>query len=581
MTENKSKKKAPLEMIRDLHRQRRELLAQEPVKAMGRILDGDHSVAMVHAFSEQDFHLLVHEIGPEDALPLLSLASDKQWEYIVDVDVWDRDRLNLITLSKWFDLLHRADPARMLGWLVQNRLELLEFYLFKNIEVRIREHDQEPSDFGKDWFTLDNHFYLRVIGDRSAETSDLGEIDKDQYRQLLEKLIHRLAATDHIAYQKILLEAVHIIPAESEEEAYRQRNVRLAEKGFLPFEEAVGIYQPLATEQLIGVDRDYTRKPKSDRRLSVTLYPAQLLKDKTDFTLALAGLDSVDALERIQSEFAGLCNRIIAADCRIVKSREELQQVVRKACGYLSIGLHTFADRPEGIASANEKLSSELIQRHLLEDIFRVGYGRALQLKWRARRWLDQAWFASQGLSLTFWGEDWLGVLGGVLVKKPLYFDNYRTGTLYRDFESHEEIKESDAVLREIIAVDDILSLSRVDPQPFSSYRFLTYKNFLLTLWAQEFLGLSNTAAPLNLERFGQFFEQLWTSGATPGKIRQSMRESFLKWLASRSGLEAEQVSVNLAGTLEKLFLELEDEYGAVQAKDLDPRFIHHFLIER
>jgi hypothetical protein len=500
---------------------------------------------------------------------------------MVDTEVWDRDRLNLVSLSKWFDLLHRSDPIRMLRWLVQSKLELLEYYLFKNVEVRIREHDQEPSDFGKDWFTVDNYFYLRISGYGSCETSDLGEIDKDRYHQLIEKLIHNLATADHITYQKILLEAVHIIPSESEEEAYRQRNVRLAEKGFLPFEEAIGIYQPLATEQLLGVDRDYTRRLSDDSHLAVTLYPAQLLKDKTEFTRALARLDSAAAAERIQSEFAGLCNRIIAADCRIVKSKEELHQIVRKACGYLSIGLHTLADRPEGKPPANEALSTEMIQRHLLEDIFRVGYGQALQLKWRAKRWLEQAWFASQGLSLTFWGEDWLGVLGGLLVKKPLYFDNYRTGTLYRDFESRQEIKASDAVLREIIAVDDILSLSRMDPQPYSSYRFLTYKNFLLTLWAQEALGLSATAEPLNIEHFGQFFEQLWTSGAKPGKIRRSMRESFLKWLASRSGLKAEQVSANLAGTLEKLFLELEDEYGAVQAKDLDPRFIQHFLIER
>jgi hypothetical protein len=582
MMEKEKRTDAPLKKIRALHQRRRQLMVLEPENALEQILESDNPAALVHSFSEQDFHLLVHDIGPEDALPLLSLASEKQWEYVVDAEVWNRDRLEMAAITRWLDLLHRSDPARMLRWLVQNKLELLEFYLFKNIEVRIREHDQDPSDFGKDWFSVDNHFYLRSISDPFLELSDLSEVDKQRYRRFLEKLIHGLAAADHITYQKILLEAVHIIPTESEEEAYRQRNVRMAEKGFLPFEEAVGVYQPLTVQQLTGAVGRRPRRPSSgDPTRSVTLYPVQLLKEKTDFARALARLDADAAIEGAQSEFAGLCNRIIAADCRKVKSREDLQQIVRKACGYLSIGLHALTDRPAAQPLAKEALSAELIRQHRLEDIFRVGYGQALKLKWRAQQWLNQAWFASKGLSLTFWGEAWLGVLGGVLVKKPLYFDNYRSATLYRDFESPEEIRQADAVLNEIIAVDELLSLSQIDPQPLASYRFLTYKNFLLTLWVRDHLGLSGPPAPLPLEAFRQFYQQLWIPDSHPGQIRQRMREAFLQWLAVQSGRREDLISANLAATLERLFLELEDEYGPVAAKDLDPRFIQHFLIER
>ena len=579
--EKEPRKHSALEKIRNLHQRQRKLMALEPEKALEQILDADDAVALVHAFSEQDFHLLLHDIGPEDALPLLSLASDRQWEYLMDVEVWDRDRIDIVALTRWLDLLQRSDPIRMLRWLVQNKLELLEFYLFKNVEVRLREHDQDPSEFGKDWFSLDNHFYLRIAGELSPRISEQGEIDKDRYRQFIEKLVHKLADADHITYQKILLEAVHIIPAESEEEAYRQRNVRLAEKGFSPFEEAVGVYQPLSAGELSKTARQRYRWPSHQKRLSEILYPAQLLNEKTEFARALTRIDSPAAIETVQSEFAGLCNRIIAADCRVVKRREELQQVVRKACGYLAIGLNALSDRPADTPSTAEKQSAGLIQRYRLEDIFRVGYGRALQLKRRARQWLNQAWFASKGLSLTFWGEAWLGVLGGVLVKKPLYFDNYRTGTMYRDFETPDEIHESEAILQQIIAVDDILSLADIDPEPVSSYRFLTYKNFLLTVWARNRLGLSTPPAPLSLEAFRQFFQRLWKPGSQPRQIRQSVRESFLQWLAIQSGLGAEQVSANLAETLESLFLELEDEYGPVKAEDLDPRFIQHFLLDR
>lgn len=579
--EKENDKNLALKKIRDLHHRRAAIMALEPEEALDQILDAEKPVALVHALSDQDLHMLVSDIGPEDSLPLLSLASERQWEFLVDAEVWDRDRLNLSALTRWLDLLHRSDPARMLRWLVRHKLELLELYLFSSIEVRIREHDQDPSEFGKNWFSVDNYFYLRIVRDTAPRVADRGEIDEDRRHQFLEKLIHNLAAADHITYQKILLEAVHIIPAESEEEAYRQRNVRLAEKGFLPFEEAVGVYQPLSPEQLSNIAGKHLPGDSPQQPLPATLYPAQLLEGNTDFTRALARLDSDAAIERVQSEFAGLCNRIIAADCRKVKNREDLQQVVRKACGYLCIGLQTLADGPGSRPEADDDRPADLIRRHLLEALFRVGYGRALDLKWRAQRWLKQAWFASKGLSLTFWGESWLGVLGGLLVKKPLYFDNYQTGTLYRDFETLEEIRASEAVLQEIINLDDILSLMQIDPRPLSSHRFLTYKNFLLTLWARSRLGLSEAPAALSLDQFKPFYRQLWTPESTPRQIDQRMRATFLDWLATQTGLRKDQVSANLAQTLESVFLELEDEYGPVQVKDLDPRFIQHFLIER
>ncbi len=67
---------------------------------------------------------------------------------------------------------------------------------------------------------------------------------------------------------------------------------------------------------------------------------------------------------------------------------------------------------------------------------------------------MDMAWFARQGLSLTFWDEGKLGVLGGLLVKKPLYFDNYQTGRrMYRDFGTVEDLKRAEATLDDVMAM--------------------------------------------------------------------------------------------------------------------------------
>ncbi len=47
------------------------------------------------------------------------------------------------------------------------------------------------------------------------------------------------------------------------------------------------------------------------------------------------------------------------------------------------------------------------------------------------------------------------------------------------------------------------------------------------------------------------------------------------------SGMHSHEITDKLGSVLESLFLEFEEEYGQVVIADLDPRFIHLFLIER
>ena len=567
--------------IADLNRQRKKLLALPPEKTMQRILESAQPTALVHSFPEQDLYFLIHDIGAEDALPLLALASDRQWEYVLDIETWHRDRLEPMALTRWFDLLYRADARRTVKWLIEQKTELLTLYLFKNIEVRVCEHDQDPSEFGEDFFTLDSVFYVRITGPLFASDSELGDIEKKNYRDFLTKLIQSLAAFDHVVYQALLFEAAHIIPTESEEEAYRLRNVRLAEKGFLPFEEAVGVYQPLTARQLAGRNHKILPRTAAEISVPVPLYPSGVLESGSIFSGALAKIETEAVLEQLQTEFAGLCNRIIAADFAPAHSKDDLQAVVQKANGFLSIGLETLGVETEAKGHSVSHLSAAMIQRHPLSDIFRVGYGRVLELKWRAQRWLDRSWFAGQGLSLTFWGENWLGVLGGLLVKKPMFFDNYVSGRMYRDFGTLDELRQTSAALDAVIACDHLFSLLAIPPELLSARRFLIYKNLILTLWALDRVGCTEKNRFLTRAEFRLFFEKLWQSNDRPRRVALVMKQSFLTWLCGLTGMRSHEITDKLGPVLESLFLEIEEEYGQVDTADLDPRFIHLFLIER
>ncbi|MBU4345302.1 MAG: hypothetical protein KKC73_07770 [Proteobacteria bacterium] len=564
-----------------LSMQRKEILSLPADKALDYILDAPNPSAIVHSFPEEDLYFLVHDIGLEDSLTLLSLASDKQWEYMLDIEVWKKDRIEIRSVTKWLDLLFRAHPDRFIKWFLGKKLEFIEFYLFKNIEVIIREHDQDPSDLGEGFFTLDDTFYIRFTDYPFEDKSD-GDFQKIR-NKFLENFMHRLAAYDLITYHNVLLESSSVIPAESEEEDYRLRNVRLAEKGFLPFDEAIGIYQSLRPQDIEKAGKKYTLAGSDPNlHLPVPVYAAGMLQGHNLFTDALQTIDAEGALLQIQAEFAGLANQIIAADQKNIRNRDELRNVVKKACGYISIGLERLTGADKTL-DANQ--SAALIQKYMLSHIFRVGYSLVLELKWKAEKWRSKSWFAKNGLSLSFWDEEWLGVMGGLLIKKPLFYDNYKTtSSLYREFSSIEDIRDAEKVLNEIIAFDDLLSLMAIKFEA-TGKRTITYKNLILTLWARHYLGLSEELAPLTLDEFKTFFDDLLITPQKSEKDKQrktskSIKESFLNWASEKTGLNIYEITQRLGQTLENLFNDIESEYGAVAKKDLDPKYIYLFLVK-
>ena len=570
--------------IRELRKRRTEILSLPPEEMVDEILSEKNPAPLVHSFPEEDFYFMVHEIGPEDALPLLSLASNRQMSFLLDQEVWGKDRINLATSSQWVQYMLEADASRFTKWLMHEKTDLLEYFLHYTVELKIREHDQDPSDFGEGFHSFDNVFYFRIIDPVPHEKEDMeldsGDEEKiSPYKEQIHKLLEEMANEDHVFYQKVLLEATHLLPAEAEEEAYRWRNVRLSEKGFLPFDEAIGIYQPLTIDQVNNLKRKFKVNRNSDDPVMTTPEsPFDLLKKQKLYSQALVANNSEEELRRLQEEFAVLCNQIIVADQANVKNRNDLAVIVKKVCGYIQIGLEKISLLETGIPLSN------LMLTYPLSSLFSFGFGCALNIKWRAEKWLNDSWFKSQKLPLSFWGEAWLGVLGGVLIKKPLYFDNYHGGVLYREFETLSEVDETNDIINDIIITDKLLALINISPGKEVTDKkrqgFISFKNYILTLWARHYLALPETVTPIIVKEFEAFYEALWDKSKTPIKISGTLKTGCLEYLSHKTGLKTYEISDEMGHILECLFAEIEEEYGAVSFGNIQPEYVHHFLLK-
>ncbi len=566
--------------------QRHQILSMPPEKALDFILDAPAPAALVHSFPEEDLYFLINDIGLDDSFPLIELASDRQWEYMLDVEIWQKDRLDIQAAMQWIDRFLKVDPARVAGRFSEERLDLMELILFNTIEVRIREKNQDPSDFGDDFFTEDDIFYVRInYGLFADENEQRSESTTQSIRTSIKTFLDRLSREDHMRYQNILLESASVIPAEVEEENFRLRNIRLAEKGYLPFDEAIGIYQPLKVTDLAKMQRKTSSSAKFadvmiEAMTLVPIYTFNILPKDNIFSRALQKIIDPILLEELKFEFTSLCNQLIAADQKEIKQRDTLDEVVLKAASYLSLGL-------EKIKASNHKPDSNQdvasLSKYFLINIFQVAFHEVLELKWRAKKWYNSSWFVKAGLPLSFWDEAFVGVLGGLLIKKPLFFSNFKGSLLYRDFSSLEDIKITSAVLDEIIAFDDLLALAQINPASLKTTEFLTYKNLLLTGWAVSYSGLNiseNNLLTLDFEKFKYFFEDLWQNNGKSSKIKDSMKSNFLSWLSDLTGLDDFAITNRMGKGLEKLFKEVENELGRVALEFLDPKFIKLFIIE-
>ena len=567
----------------DLLSQRKEIIGLSPEKALDRIFEAKHPAALIHSFSEEDFYFLAYDIGINDSYELLALASDKQWDYLLDVELWEKDRIDTGAVTRWLDILFQAAPDRFIKWAIEKKSDLIEYYLYNNIRVAVREHDQDPSTLGNDFVTIDDIFYIKVLDhpeyeapEPEAETEE-GKPGKAQREEFIIKMLEKIAEHDHEKYQQILFESSSVLPAEMEEEFYRLRNVRLAEKGFLPFHEAAGIYSPLKPEEIVSRKKPSKRKDESVSLMPVPLYPFGMLKEDNLFTMSLKRISAGEMIQNLQVEFAALCNQIISADQKSIKNRDELKEVVRKACGYLSIGLERLLK--EG-RKADAGHTAAMIEKYHIVHIFRTGFGLTLELKERAKKWVRSSWFAKFGLPLTFWGEEWMGVLGGLLIKKLLYFDNYKTGCIYREFTTLSDVAESRRVLEAAMAFDDLMSCMNVDVSQVQDL-FLNHKKVILTLFARYRLGFPEEATPLPFDDFMRFFRSIWTERKRPRKTDILIKESFLSWVSERSGIKSAEITRLLGQTFENLFAEIENEYGGIAFKDLDPRYINLFLVQK
>lgn len=526
-------------------------------KIIDRLLEMENPRETVHSLPSGDFYWLVKKIGDEDCVPLLDLASTEQWQYLIDLEIWKRDRLDVALSWDWMKRLQQADSGRLIKWLLNEGKAFTYYHLFKSIELIVIDDDDEVYTLPEGFFSLDGNIYIRVI-------------DLD-HRETIESIIKEIAEQDFTRYQALVLALGGVLPAETEEQMYRMKNIRLAEHGFIPHEEAVSVYAPLEPEDLgmikkKGLDDVVVG---DEVRAMVPLSPLVRADAKNILTEGLLRSANPAFLDRIRLEFAGLSNQLLAADGLLTPELDILTMSCRKAARYLNLAL-------ERLGGRDLSKAQEALENHSLVELFRVGFGLALKVKWEAERWVKESWFHEQDLEVDFWGTYWGGVLGGLLAGRPKLYVGGQEGEEYKDFEWLLELSECSEVLRRVMVLDGLIARI-TDSYPldkeWTESSGMTFRPFLFNLWGRLLLGLEQGLSGLTLGEAKSFFEILRGGSRKPPYNIDHFKERFISDFMSHTGDADPEAASILKDTLALIWQDFSKEYEWIWPHDLDGRF--------
>jgi len=531
---------------------------------LNRILEMEEPREFVQNLPFGDFFWLIKKIGEEDCLPILKMASTEQWQYLLDLELWVKDRLDITRTGSWLKRLAEADCRKLAEWLLSEGEMLASYHFFKTLDVVILNDKDKANDLPAGFFSLDGVFYIRAREKECAET--------------VEGLFRIMAREDFDCYQSLLLNLSGVLPAELEEEMFRLRNVRLAEHGFLPPDEALSVYAPLSPDRLSNPSngKGYPLQlPESVSRELVPLYPLFHAGEENPVTGVMKRIADPLFEDRIRLEFAGLCNWILSADGLIHKEMDDLVDTCKKAGSYLSLGLER--------VSGDDLSQAELILRNnALVEIFRVGYGMALKLKWEADRWIKHTWFTGQGYDSGFWGEEWGNVLEGLREKSPRFFVGLGGNRDYKYFERVSEVGQCLKILRHMMVLDGLMEkLTGLYPpdDAFRQEEEVSFKTMLFNLWARHILKMEPGFSKISLERARRFFEEIRSGKKSPPYLMPRAEEMFVNhFLVYASESPRESLS-SLREALREIWREFREEYEWLPTSELEARYSRFILI--
>jgi hypothetical protein len=377
---------------RELDEARAALARARGRQRLDLILDSPGPQALVRALPADELYLAIRDVGLDDAAPLVQLASAEQFKVFLDLEAWSRDGFDPRRTLPWLRAARAGahlDPRAAARWerkLASLDREVLHLVLRATIRLHDLEVDPDP-EFGSDRVmrTPEGKYVVEFVVDGAEHAAVRGILD-DLYAE------NAFEATR-------LLSAIRWdLPSDLEEAALRWRTGRLADLGHPDLEEALSWFaRPPRAPALAAAP------PGRPPGFLIAALERGSLLDR-----AVAGLAPEDR-DGVEGQIVAAANAVVVADAVDPADPDAVRAAFEAARGYLDLGL----DR---LAAGDPARAAAVLAATPVKRIFQEGFGRVLELAWRARELRRRA---GEGARFGAPVDEVLEALSG---RRPRYF---------------------------------------------------------------------------------------------------------------------------------------------------------------
>jgi hypothetical protein len=356
------------------------------------ILNSTNAQALVRSLPADELYLTIREVGLGDAAPLVQLASAAQFKVFLDLEAWSRGAFEPRRTLPWLRAARAGahlEPRAAARW-ERKRAALDPEVLFLVLRDTVRLHDLEEDpdpEFESDRF-------MRTPEGKYVIEFTVEGLEYAAVRGLLDDLY----AEDPFMATRLLSAIRYGTPSELEENALRWRTGRLADLGWPSLDEALSWF---------------ARPPRSPAHAAGPparpggFYLAALAQGTLlDRAAARLGAEEQD---RVEANVVAAANAVLVADAVDPGDLDAVRTAFESARAYLELGL-------EQLAGGDEERAAATLVETPLKRIFQHGFGRVLELSWRAQRILKRA---GEGTRL---GSPLDEALDALAARRPRYF---------------------------------------------------------------------------------------------------------------------------------------------------------------
>lgn len=476
-----SQASAPADMA-ILAKVRSELGRTRGKQRLDLIVESPDPEAVVRALPPDEIYFLVRDLGLGDAVALVQLASPAQFRTFLDLDAWHGDQVDPTKVLPWLRAA-RAGALRSEGEMERWRrklaaldTELLSLVMMATLRIHdLAEHPDPELRSDRFMRTPEGKYLIEFTVEGTDYLAIRGLVDD-------------LYAADPLQATRTLSAIRWELRSDLEESELRWRAGRLADIGFPGTAEALSWFSKPPAKH--GLHAGLPLRPPG---FFLAQFQQGSLLDQA------AGLLTPEERVRFEQELMAAVNAMMVANSVDPGDLEAVRRCVESARALLELGLEKLSGKD--LQRATQALSARPLKR-----LFQEGFGRTLELGWRADRLFRAGGAGTRETPLL---DAPLGeMLAALSRKRPLYFpgvemDRRDWGTpaaaahSARPFLTSQELERTARVLELAERLAGLARHLELIPSSAEGPLAPRLSALYLTALANQRMGRSFQAAPL------------------------------------------------------------------------------------